>query len=57
MGHSYADLKGWQKAIDQVADVYRHTKSFPKEEIYGLTSQSDVRRFRFRAISLKGKGV
>ncbi len=39
MGHPYADLKVWQKAIDLVADVYRHTKSFPKEEIYGLTSQ------------------
>lgn len=22
-----------------VSDVYRHTKSFPKEEIFGLTSQ------------------
>jgi len=39
MGHSYADLKVWQKAIDLVADIYTHTKSFPKEEIYGLTSQ------------------
>jgi four helix bundle protein len=39
MGHSYADLKVWQKAIDLVTDVYKHTKLFPKEEIYGLTSQ------------------
>ena len=39
MGHSYADLKVWQKAIDLVADIYRQTKSFPREGIYGLTSQ------------------
>ena len=39
MGHSYSDLMVWQKAIDLVVEVYRHTSSFPKEEIYGLTSQ------------------
>ncbi|HZR27661.1 MAG TPA: four helix bundle protein [Terriglobales bacterium] len=39
MGHSYSDLMVRQKAIDLVVEVYRHTSSFPKEEIYGLTSQ------------------
>ena len=29
----------WQKAMDLVVEIYRVTGSFPKQEIYGLTSQ------------------
>ena len=36
---SYKDLIVWQKAVDLAVDVYKLTCSFPKEEIYGLTSQ------------------
>ncbi len=36
---SYRELIAWQKAMDFVADVYRATRSFPKEELYGMTSQ------------------
>jgi four helix bundle protein len=39
MGKSYRDLVAWQKAMDLVASVYRVTSAFPREEIYGLTSQ------------------
>ncbi|MGA7462883.1 MAG: four helix bundle protein [Candidatus Korobacteraceae bacterium] len=39
MGKSYRDLVAWQKAMDLVALIYRATASFPREEIYGLTSQ------------------
>ena len=39
MGTSYQDLVAWQKAMDLVTHVYRATTAFPKEEIYGLTSQ------------------
>ena len=39
MGKSYQDLVAWQKAMDLVTDIYRLTRSFPKEEAYGLTSQ------------------
>jgi four helix bundle protein len=35
----YGDLVAWQKAIDLVEEVYKITKTFPKEEVYGLTSQ------------------
>ena len=35
----YSDLVAWQKAVDLVTEVYRITKNFPKEEVYGLTSQ------------------
>ncbi len=35
----YRDLIVWQKAMDLVELLYRRTKSFPREELYGLTSQ------------------
>ena len=35
----HRDLKVWQDAMELVKDVYRITKGFPKEEIYGLTTQ------------------
>jgi four helix bundle protein len=36
---SYRDLIAWQRSMDLVESVYRETRAFPKEEIYGLTSQ------------------
>jgi four helix bundle protein len=33
------DLTVWQRAIDLTVCIYRLTKEFPKEEIYGLVSQ------------------
>jgi four helix bundle protein len=36
---NYKELKVWQKAYQLCIEVYRVTKTFPKEEIYGLTSQ------------------
>jgi four helix bundle protein len=35
----YRDLLVWQKAMDLVEVVYRFTRQFPREEVYGLTSQ------------------
>ena len=35
----YNDLIAWQKAMDLMQEVYLMTKAFPKEELYGLTSQ------------------
>ncbi|MGE5610409.1 MAG: four helix bundle protein [Bacillota bacterium] len=35
----YRDLVVWQKAMDLVEAVYRATRSFPKEEVYGLMGQ------------------
>jgi four helix bundle protein len=39
MGQSYRDLVAWQKAMNFVMEVYRITKSFPRDEVYGLSSQ------------------
>ena len=36
---SYQDLETWQQAMSLVVEVYRVTKLFPKEELFGLTSQ------------------
>jgi four helix bundle protein len=36
---SYRDLETWQLAMDLVTEVYRVSKHFPKEELYGLTNQ------------------
>ena len=35
----YRDLQVWQKGIELVKEIYLLTKQFPKEEIYGLSSQ------------------
>ncbi len=35
----FEDLIVWQKAHQFVLTVYRFTESFPKAELYGLTSQ------------------
>jgi four helix bundle protein len=39
MGQSYRELIAWQKAMDLVMDVYRTTKTFPRDEIYALAGQ------------------
>ena len=35
----FMKLDVWQRAHLMTLDLYRKTKSFPREEIYGLTSQ------------------
>lgn len=42
MIRKYQNLKVWEKATQLVLEVYALTKAFPKDEMYGLTSQ--VRR-------------
>ena len=37
--NSHKDLIVWQKAIDMVTKIYKSTETFPKSELYGLTSQ------------------
>ena len=39
IGMSYKKLKVWQEAMELVKEVYELTKSFPREEMYGLISQ------------------
>lgn len=36
---NYRDLIAWQKGMDLVEQIYDITKTFPQDEMYGLTSQ------------------
>jgi len=36
---SYRDLIVWQQSVELVTILYELTQKFPKEELYGLTSQ------------------
>ena len=48
MTYKFENVIAWQKAHQFVLAVYRITKDFPPEEIYGLTSQ-----FRRAAVSIE----
>ena len=37
--HNYKEMKIWQNARTLVKAVYKVSEQFPKEELYGLTSQ------------------
>ena len=56
MSGTFADLEVWQAAMDLVVSIYRLSKHFPKEEMYGLTSQ--LRRAAISVASniAEGKG-
>ena len=48
MTYSFESVIAWQKAHVVVLAVYRITKHYPKEELFGLTSQ-----FRRAAVSIE----
>lgn len=37
--NSFKELIVWQRSIELTMEIYRLTKSFPREEMFGLTSQ------------------
>jgi four helix bundle protein len=39
MVQSFRDLLVWQRSIQLTVGVYRLTRDFPRDELYGLTSQ------------------
>jgi four helix bundle protein len=39
MAHKYRELNVWKRSMGLVTDVYVLTRSFPREELFGLTSQ------------------
>jgi four helix bundle protein len=39
MSESFRDLHVWKRAIQMTVAVYRLTATFPREELFGLTSQ------------------
>jgi len=53
---SYRDLRVWQTAMDLVVSVYQETQGFPKEELYGLTSQMRRASVSIPSNIAEGKG-
>jgi four helix bundle protein len=39
MSRGYRDLMVWQKSMQLAASIYQVSKQFPREEMYGITSQ------------------
>jgi four helix bundle protein len=39
VGQAFRDLQVWQRAIQLTVVIYRLTQGFPREEVYGLSSQ------------------
>jgi four helix bundle protein len=39
MGGTYRDLRVWRSAMELTSNVYRGTRKFPADEMYGLSSQ------------------
>lgn len=37
--HNYKKMKIWNESISLSTFIYQNTKSFPKEELFGLTNQ------------------
>ena len=52
--NDYRDLIVWRKAMDLAAEVHLLSKAFPRDELYGLTSQ--VRRAAVSAPSNIAEG-
>lgn len=53
---SYRDLEVWQKAMDLIVESYQITKKFPKNEVYGLTSQLQHASVSVPANIAEGRG-
>lgn len=39
MGEGFRNLIAWQKAYSFALEIYKAAKDFPRDELYGLTSQ------------------
>src|SRR2546425_11275675 len=53
---SHRDLVVWQKAMELAVTVYDATRKFPKEELYGLTSQMRRASVSIAANIAEGQG-
>ncbi|HST11685.1 MAG TPA: four helix bundle protein [Terriglobales bacterium] len=56
MSGSYKDLIVWRRAMELVLCVYRCTQGFPKQEMFGLTSQMRRAAVSIPSNIAEGKG-
>ena len=52
----HKELKVWQESIDFVSSVYSCAKKFPKDELYGITSQLNRASVSIAANIAEGAG-
>ncbi len=55
MSQRVEDLQVWQKAIQLSVAVYKLTGTFPKQEMYGLSSSFNGQQYQWQATSLKAE--
>jgi len=56
MAGSYRDLRVWQRAMELVMRVYAETRTFPREELFGLQSQMRRSAVSIPSNIAEGKG-
>lgn len=56
MADAYQDLIAWRKATHLTLEIYRCTRTFPKDELYGLTSQMRRAAVSVASNIAEGKG-
>jgi len=56
MPDSYRDLIAWRKATELALHIYRSTRAFPRDEIYGLTGQMRRAAVSVASNIAEGKG-
>src|ERR1700730_7229766 len=56
MADAYRDRIAWRKATDLALEIYRATQKFPKDELYGLTSQMRRAAVSVASHIAEGKG-
>jgi len=56
MSTDYKDLVAWQRAMELVKEVYRCTRAFPRDEMFGLTSQMRRAAISVPSNIAEGKG-
>ncbi len=56
MADAYQGLIAWQKATQLALEVYRCTRTFPRDELYGLTSQMRRAAVSVASNIAEGKG-
>ena len=53
---SFTELRVWQEAMNMVEMIYRLTKKYPKEELFGLISQTQRAAVSIPANIAEGNG-
>lgn len=56
MADAYQDLIAWRKATQLALEIYRRTRTFPRDELYGLTSQMRRAAVSVASNIAEGKG-